>query len=143
MNTIETQVLQAETDLLDALRSGDLMRGVAMHLNTPEYRNIWNGEMKTFDQLSAQIAAGIEKGLSSIDYQAASREMFIVDESNVLATLVATETTHMKSGESMTSGATVISILWRKIDGAWRLGYLHASEEPADNMATIQPAAGK
>jgi len=130
MNEIETQVIQAENDLLDSLRSGDLARGVGMHLDSPEYRNIWNGEMKTYSELSTRIAAAMEKGLSSIDYQVAGREMFILDESNVMATLVATETTHMNTGESKTSGRTIISILWRKVDGKWRLGYLHASEEP-------------
>ena len=101
-----------------------------MHLNSPEYRNIWNGEMKTYSELSARIAAAMQKGLASIDYQVASRDLSVLDESNVMATLVATETTHMNTGESKTSGSTIISILWRKIDGKWRLGYLHASEEP-------------
>jgi hypothetical protein len=133
MNEIETQVLQAENDLLASLRSGDLTRGVGMHLNAPEYKNIWNGEMKTHSELSARIATAMEKGLASIDYQVASREMFMLDDSNVLATLVATETTHMKTGESKTSGRTIISILWRKIEGKWWLGYLHASEEPQGN----------
>lgn len=137
MNEIEMQVRQAEDDLLDALRSGDLARGVAIHLNSPEYRNIWNGEMKTYHELSARIAAGMEKSLSSIDYQASSREMFIIDDSHVMVTLVATETTHMKTGESMTSGTTIISILWRKIDGTWRLGYLHASEEPQSTADSV------
>ena len=130
MNEIEMQVTQAENDLLGSLRSGDLARGVGMHLNAPEYRNIWNGEMKTYSELSTRIAAAREKGLASIDYQVASREMFILDESNVMATLVATETTRMTTGESKTSGRTIISILWRKIDGKWWLGHLHASEEP-------------
>ena len=78
MNEIETQVIQAENDLLGSLRSGDLARGVGMHLNAPEYRNIWNGEMKTYSELSTRIATAMEKGLSSIDYQVASREMFIL-----------------------------------------------------------------
>src|SRR3989337_647528 len=105
MNEIEMQVTQAENDRLGSLRSGDLARGVGMHLNAPEYRTIWNGEMKTYSELSARIAMAMEKGLSSRDYQVASREMFILDESNVMATLVATETTHMKTGESKTSGS--------------------------------------
>src|SRR3989337_75156 len=130
MNEIEMQVTQAENDLLGSLRSGDLARGVGMHLNAPEYRNIWNGEMKTYSELSTRIAAAREKGLASIDYQVASREMFILDESNVMATLVATETTRMNTGESKTSGSTIISILWRKIDGKGWLGYLHGSGEP-------------
>lgn len=137
MNEIETQIIQAENELMGSLRSGDLMRGVGMHLNSPEYRNIWNGEMKTFNELSARIALAMEKGLSSIDYQVASREIFILDESNIVATLVATETTHMNTGESKTSGKTIISILWRKIDGKWWLGYLHASEEPQDSANSV------
>lgn len=130
MNEIESQVIQAEDDLLAALRGGDLLRGVEMHLDSPEYKNIWNGEMKTYGELRTRIAAGMAKGLASIDYQVTGREMFILDQTNVMATLVVTETTRMKTGDSMTSGKTVISILWRKIDGKWRLGYLHASEEP-------------
>lgn len=130
MNDIEMQVIQAENELLGSLRSGDLMKGVGMHLNSPEYRNIWNGDMKTFNELSARIGMAKERGLSSIDYQVSSRDMFILDEANVMATLVATETTHMNTGETKTSGRTIISILWRKIGGKWWLGYLHASEEP-------------
>ena len=130
MDEIETQVIQAENDLLGSLRSGDLARGVGRHLNWAEYRNIWNGEMKTYSELSTRIATAMQKGLASIDYQVASREMFILDDSNVMATLVATETTRMRTGESKMSGRTIISILWRKIDGKWWLGYLHASEEP-------------
>jgi len=38
----------------------------------------------------------------------------------------------MNTGESKTSGRTIISMLWRKIDGKWWLGYLHASEEPQE-----------
>jgi len=85
-----------------------------MHLNAPEYKNIWNGEMKTYSVLSTRIATGREKGLASIDYQVARREMLILDESNVMAALVATETTRMMTGESKMSGRTIISILWRK-----------------------------
>jgi hypothetical protein len=137
MKEIETQVIRAENELLGSLRSGDLERGVGMHLNSPEYRNIWNGEMKTFDQLRARIAMAKEKGLSSIDYQVSERELFVLDESTVMATLTATETTHMNTGDSKTSGKTIISILWRKIDGKWRLGYLHASEEPQDDANAV------
>lgn len=130
MTEIETQITQAETDLLGALRNGELARGVGMHLNVPEYRNIWNGEMKTYAELSARIAAAKQQGLASIDYQVANRAMFVLDEANVIATLVATETIRMTTGESKTSGKTIISILWRKVDGKWWLGYLHATEEP-------------
>ena len=130
MNSIIAQVVQAEDDLLSSLRSGDLARGVGMHLNSPEYRNIWNGEMETYSELSTRIAAARDNGLASIDYHVASRDLFVLDESNVMATLVATETTHMSNGASKSSGRTIISILWRKVEGRWRLGYLHASEQP-------------
>ncbi len=132
MNAIETQVIQAENELLSSLRRGELMKGVAMHLNAPEYRNIWNGESKTFSELSARIAKAMEMGLASIDYQVARREMFVLAPATVMATLVATETTHMQNGTAKTSANAIISILWRKIEGEWRLGYLHASEEPQD-----------
>ena len=130
MKEIETEVIEAENALLGALKSGDLEKGVAMHLNSPEYRNIWSGEMKTHDQLEATIAKAKEKGLSSIDYQVTDREFLVVNDENVLTTLTATETTHMNTGEEKTSGKTIISILWQKIEGEWKLGYLHASEEP-------------
>ena len=62
MNEVETHVTQAQNELLDSLRNGHLVSGVGMHLNSSEYRNIWNGEMKTFNELSAQIAMAMEKG---------------------------------------------------------------------------------
>ena len=126
------EVLQAENELLNALRSGALLKGVAMHLDSPDYRNIWSGELKTFDQLRSRIEAAIEGGLVSIDYQVSERDLYILDGSNVMTTLTATETTHMRDGRSTTSPTTIISILWRKINTKWWLAYLHASEKPGD-----------
>ena len=61
MNTekIKSEILQAENELLTALRSGELIKGVSMHLNSPDYRNIWNGEIKTYDMLETRIKMGI------------------------------------------------------------------------------------
>jgi len=131
--TIKSEVMQAETNLLAALREGELLKGVSMHLNSPDYRNIWDGEVKTYDMLEAQIEAGLEKGLKSIDYQVLSRDLFFIDSDNVLETLSVTETTTMGDGSSATSGITAVTILWQRIDDIWRLGYLHASGLPKEN----------
>lgn len=135
MNTekVKSEVLNAESELLTALRSGDFVRGVGMHSNSPDYRNIWNGEIKTHQELEARIKMGVSKGLKSIDYQVLTRDFSYLDVTIVLETLTATETTNMQNGSSVTSGVTAISILWRLYDGKWRLGYLHASELPKEN----------
>src|SRR3989337_1163514 len=132
MNTekIKSEILQAENELLTALRSGELIKGVSMHLNSPDYRNIWNGEIKTYDMLEARIKMGIEKGLKSIDYKVQSRDFSFINSDIVLETLTATETTTMGDGSSATSGITAITILWQRINNNWRLGYLHASALP-------------
>lgn len=130
---IKSEVMQAETNLLTALREGKLLKGVSMHLNSPNYRNIWNGEIKTYDMLEARIKMGIEKGLKSIDYKVQSRDFDFINSDNVLETLTATETTAMADSSSATSGITAITILWQRIDNNWRLGYLHASELPKEN----------
>ena len=130
---IKSEVMQAETDLLTALREGELLKGVSIHLNSPDYRNIWNGEIKTYDMLEARIKMGIEKGLKSIDYKVQSRDFGFINSDNVLETLTATETTAMMDGSSATAGITAITILWQKINNNWRLGYLHASELPKEN----------
>lgn len=127
---LKSEVIQAETALLAALRQGELMKGVAIHLNAPGYRNIWNGEIKTYEMLEARIKTGIEKGLKSIDYQVQHRDFNIINSDNVLETLTAIETSTMADGTAATSGLTAISILWQRIDNNWRLGYLHASELP-------------
>jgi hypothetical protein len=125
---IQSEVMQAETNLLTALREGELLKGVSMHLNSPGYRNIWNGEVKTYEMLEGRIKAGLEKGLKSIDYNVQSRDFNFINSDNVLETLSVTETTTMENGSSTTSGITAVSILWQRIDNHWRLGYLHASE---------------
>ena len=130
---IKSEVMQAETSLLTALREGELLNGVSMHLNSPDYRNIWSGEVKTYDMLEAQIKAGLEKGLKSIDYEVQSRDFNFINSDNVLETLSVTETTTMGDGSSATSGITAVTILWQRIDNTWRLGYLHASELPKEN----------
>ena len=130
---IKSEVMQAETNLLTALRQGELMKGVSIHLNSPDYRNIWNGEIKTYEMLETRIKMGIEKGLKSIDYKVQSRDFGFINTDNVLETLTATETTTMADGNSATSRLTAVSILWQRIDNNWRLGYLHASELPKEN----------
>ena len=130
---IKSEVMQAETNLLTALREGELLKGVSMHLNSPDYRNIWNGEIKTYDMLEVQIKMGIEKGLKSIDYNVQNRDFSFINADNVLETLTATETTTMGDGSSTTSGITAVTILWQRIDNNWRLAYLHASELPKEN----------
>ena len=130
---IKSEILQAENQLLTALRSGELIKGVSIHLNSPDYRNIWNGEIKTYDMLKTRIKTGMEKGLKSIDYNVQSRDFIFINNDNVLETVTATETTSMKDGSSVTSGVTAISIFWERIDNKWRLGYLHASELPKEN----------
>ncbi len=59
---IKAEVIRAEENLLNLLRQGELLNGVAIHLNSPDYRNIWNGEIKTYEMLESRIKAGIEKG---------------------------------------------------------------------------------
>ena len=130
---IKAEVMQAEDNLLTALRQGELVKGVSMHLNSPGYRNIWNGEIKTFNDLETRIKMGMEKGLKSIDYKIQTREFNFINADNVLETITATETTTMSDGNSATSGVTAISILWQRIDTIWKLGYLHASELPKEN----------
>jgi hypothetical protein len=130
---LKSEVMQAETNLLTALRQGELMKGVSIHLNSPDYRNIWNGEIKTYETLEARIKMGMEKGLKSIDYKVESRDFNFINADNVLETLTATETTTMSDGNAATSGLTAITILWQRIDNTWRLGYLHASELPKGN----------
>ena len=134
MNTekIKSEILQAENQLLTALRSGELIKGVSMHFNSPDYRNIWNGEIKTYDMLETRIKTGMKKGLKSIDYKVQTRDYIYINSDNVLETITATETTLMKDGSSVKSGVTAISILWQRINNNWRLGYLHASELPRE-----------
>ena len=134
MNTekIKSEILQAENQLLTALRSGELIKGVSMHFNSPDYRNIWNGEIKTYDMLETRIKTGMKKGLKSIDYKVQTRDYIYINSDNVLETITATETTLMKDGSSVKSGVTAISILWQRIDNNWRLGYLYVSELPRE-----------
>ena len=125
---IKSEVIQAETNLLNLLKQGELMKGVAVHLNSPDYRNIWNGEIKTYDMLVQRIKTGIENGLKSFDYQVKDRDFLYINDWNVVETFTAVETDFMKDGGKTTSGLTAISILWKLIDNNWRLVYLHASE---------------
>jgi len=130
---VKSEILQAEKELLTALRSGELMKGVSMHHNSPEYRNIWNGEIKTYDTLKARIKMGMSQGLKNIDYHVRTRDFMVINNDNVLETITATEITSMKDGSTATSGLTAISILWQRIDNQWLLGHLHASELPKGN----------
>lgn len=54
----------------------------------------------------------------------------VLGAETVLETIIAVETTVMSSGKKIVSRPTTISLLWQKIDGKWRLAYLHASEIP-------------
>lgn len=125
---IKSEVIKAEETLLQLLREGKLMEGVAMHLNSDSYRNIWNGEIKTYDMLNQRIKAGMAAGLKSFDYEVQQRGFLIINAKNVIETFSAIETDYMKDGTYVTSGLTAISILWKLVESKWRLAYLHASE---------------
>jgi hypothetical protein len=128
---IAKEVVEAEDRLLDLLRKGQILNGLSIHLNSAGYRNIWNGEVKTYELLEKRLKQGIENGLTSIDYQVQSRDINVINENNVLTTITVIETSHMTDA-AVTSGLTVVSILWQKNDKKWRLGYLHASELPKE-----------
>ncbi len=127
---IKMEVEEAEGRLLGLLREGQLIEGVAIHLDDPSYHNIWDGEDKTHDMLEQLIRQGMEKGMTRIDYQVSRREYLFINKEHVLQTLYSRDKTFMKSGEIIVSRPTVISILWKKLQGEWRLAYLHASEKP-------------
>jgi hypothetical protein len=127
---LKSEVIKAEENLLSLLRQGKLMEGVAIHLNSPDYRNIWNGEIKTYEMLHQRIKAGMEAGLKSFDYQVKERDFLFINSDNVIETFTATETDYMKDGSSIISELTAITILWQRIDNTWRLAFLHASELP-------------
>ncbi len=130
---IKTEVMYAEANLLTALRQGDLMKGVSMHLNSPYYRFIWNGEIRTYEILEAHIKMGMENGVRFIDYNVQSRYFNFINSDTVLETFTATETINMADGSSATSGQSAVTILWQRIDNEWRVGYLHGSELPKEN----------
>ncbi len=130
---IKAEVQNAENELLGLLRSGEIKKGVAMHRNTKDYRNIWSGEIKTREMLEERINMGLEAGLKAFDYQVKSREFMIIDSMNVMETLTAIPVSVMVSGDSIADPLTTISILWQKAEGKWWVGYLHASEWPKEN----------
>lgn len=129
---LKSEILEAENNLLSALRQGELIKGVSLHLNSPEYKNIWNGEIKTYEMLESRIRKAIENGLKSFDYKVNNREFMFINSENVIETFTAVETDHMADGSTITSGLTAISILWQLIDHTWRVAYLHASELPKE-----------
>lgn len=130
MEIIESEILKAENELLSALRGGDILRGLSIHLRDSSYHNIWNGEDKSYEALEQKLKSGMDQGLASIDYQVSKRDFLWINEQHVLQTLYAKETTWMNSGESISSPPTLITILWKKREGRWRLAYLHASDKP-------------
>ncbi len=50
------QVMDAEAQVLSALREGDMSLNV--HLNSPDYRNISNGEILTYETQRPELKAG-------------------------------------------------------------------------------------
>ncbi|HLF45984.1 MAG TPA: nuclear transport factor 2 family protein [Chitinophagaceae bacterium] len=130
---IKSEIMQSENNLFTALRQGELMKAVSMHINSPDYRQIWNGQVMTYEVLKARVKTGIEKGLKSFDYQVLNRDFNFINTDNVLEILSVYETTIMADGSSSTSRQTAVSILWQRIDDTWRIGYVHGSELPKEN----------
>jgi hypothetical protein len=129
-NKIKSEIMQAESDLFHALREGELIKAVSMHRDSPDYRQIWNGQVMTYGELETRVKTGIENGLRSFDYQVKNRDFNLINADNVLETLFVFETTIMADGSSSTSRLTIVSILWQRFDNTWRLGYVHGTELP-------------
>jgi hypothetical protein len=130
---ILSEIMQAENNLFTALSQGELMKAVSMHINSPDYRQIWNGEVMTYEELKARVKTGIENGLRSFDYKVKNRDFNFINTDNVLETLSVFETTIMSDGSSTTSRLTAVAILWQRVDNTWYLGYVHGSELPKEN----------
>ena len=129
---IKSEIMEAENNLFTALRQGELMKAVSMHINSPDYRQIWNGQVMTYEELETRVKVGIEKGLRSYDYDVQNRDFNFINADNVLETLSVFETAKMADGSSSTSGLIAVSILWKHFDNKWRLGFVHGSELPKE-----------
>jgi hypothetical protein len=130
---IKAEIMEAECNLFTVLRHGELIKAVSMHINSPDYRQIWNGQVMNYKDLETRVKTGIEKGLKSYIYQVQNRDFNFINGDNVLETLSVFETTIMADGSSTTSRLTAVTILWQHFDNKWRIGYVHGSELPKEH----------
>lgn len=121
------EIKEAEDTLLGKLRNGMLDEGVSLHKNSGDYKNIWDGEIKSHAMLAERINSGKKNGLKAFDYRVESREFKILNNDFVMETLTAVPHSVMISGEIFAEPLTAISILWERTSNGWMVGYLHAS----------------
>lgn len=122
------QVMDAEAQVLSALREGDMSLNV--HLNSPDYRNISNGEILTYETHKARAESWAELGIKSYDFEVQNRDFNIINEANVIETMSGKATLKKADGSSLPPNFTVFTFLWQYVDGTWKFGYLHSSSPP-------------
>jgi len=111
------------------VHEGKISDAFAQHINSPGYKNIHNGDIRTYSKMDTVLKNNLAKGIKAYDYQIGYRDFMIIDNSNVLETIFAKRTVISDSANVQSSLEDAMSILWRKENGKWSISYLHSSSK--------------
>ena len=126
-NDIIMEVTEAEKILFEDLRQGRIKDAMKFHLNDTNYVNIVNGVRRTYSQLDTALQNDLSKGVTGYNYKVNDRDFIIIDSSNVLETIDLNREIMSEKNINAEDKNVVMSLLWTKQTGAWKIKHLHSS----------------
>jgi hypothetical protein len=128
---IVSEVLEAQNKLISLYKQGKFLDALAVDLDSDKFRCIKNGKIETYDELAARYRKMVaDNQVKRMDYEIDKQHFNVRNSDNVLTTLSVNLTITMSDGSSIVQDSLGETVLWQRVDGAWRLAHYHASDSP-------------
>lgn len=120
-------VQKSEEQLFTLLKNGKIEEAFAMHLNNEKYKNIVDGQARSFLEMGSALKSEERKDIKAYNYNVSKRDFLLIDDKNVLETAEAERKLINQQDSIINSRMVTLSILWSKSDSTWKVAYMHSS----------------
>ncbi len=124
---LEDEVAKSESLLFSFLHEGKINDVLAMHINNAEYKNIFNGDARSYSKMDSVFKTRKANGIKAYNYQVDKRDFMIIDKECVLETIWGVSTVVSDSVNLNSSSPNIVTFLWKKVDNKWMIAYIHGS----------------
>lgn len=124
---ITKEVTESEKQMFSLFKSGKISDAFARHRNTPDYRNIVNGNCRTFMQMDSTFKNNSLNNIKAYEYEVLERDFLIIDNANVIETIKSNRKLISKTDSIIETKQSILSLFWTKENSAWNVSYIHSS----------------
>lgn len=125
--TLTKEVTESEIKLFGLSKEGKISEAFSIHKNNGSYRNIVDGISRNYSQMDSIIKDLATKKVKSLEYDVATRDFLVIDNTNVLETVQANRKLISTTDSTIENRPVILSILWSKESTKWNVSYIHSS----------------